>query len=40
MELQLEKWIEPAEGYKLPYDVLFQQIISICCEFNGLKRKV
>ncbi|HII4481538.1 TPA: DEAD/DEAH box helicase [Clostridium perfringens] len=39
MELQLEKWIEPAEGYKLPYDVLFQQIISICCEFNGLKKK-
>lgn len=35
MELNLEKWIEPAEGYKIPYDVLFHQIISICQETNG-----
>jgi ATP-dependent helicase Lhr and Lhr-like helicase len=36
MELILEKWIEPAVGYKAPYDILFHQIISICQETNGL----
>ncbi|AJA49141.1 DEAD/DEAH box helicase [Clostridium pasteurianum DSM 525 = ATCC 6013] len=36
MELLLEKWIEPAEGYPLPYDILFHQIISISNETNGL----
>lgn len=36
MELLLEKWIEPAQGYKIPYDILFHQIISICHEKNGL----
>ncbi|AXF55600.1 DEAD/DEAH box helicase [Salicibibacter kimchii] len=36
MELNLEGWIEPAEGYALPYDILFQQIISICAETNGI----
>lgn len=36
MELLLEKWIEPAYGYSLPYDILFHQIISLCNETNGL----
>ncbi|MGP7817404.1 DEAD/DEAH box helicase [Niallia sp. 01092] len=36
MELAKEKWIEPATGYEAAYDVLFQQIISICQEHNGL----
>lgn len=36
MELLLEKWIEPAYGYQLPYDILFHQIISLCNETNGL----
>lgn len=36
MELLLEKWIEPAIGYPMPYDILFHQIISICNETNGL----
>ena len=36
MELVIEKWIEPSKGYSLPFDVLFQQIISICQEKNGL----
>lgn len=36
MELLLEKWIEPADGYALPYDILFHQLISICNEANGL----
>jgi len=36
MELILEKWIEPAEGYPVPYDVLFHQIISTCQEKNGI----
>lgn len=39
MELLLEKWIEPAQGYKIPYDILFHQIISICHEKNGLNIK-
>lgn len=38
MELILEKWIEPAEGYLAPYDVLFHQIISICHEMNGITK--
>ncbi|MED3647392.1 helicase-related protein, partial [Halalkalibacterium halodurans] len=36
MELALEKWIEPAKGYLLPYDILFHQILSICQETNGV----
>ena len=36
MELLLEKWVEPANRYKVPYDVLIQQIISICAEKNGI----
>lgn len=36
MELLLEKWIEPSEGYLIPYDILFHQIISICNETNGV----
>lgn len=39
MELQLEKWIESSEGYKAPYDILFHQIISMCCERNGIKKE-
>lgn len=39
MELQLEKWVELAQGYKAPYDILFHQIISICCEKNGVGRE-
>ncbi|MCG3086354.1 DEAD/DEAH box helicase [Sporosarcina cyprini] len=36
MELILEKWIEPAEGYPKPYDIMFHQILSICQETNGI----
>lgn len=36
MELLLEKWVEPSEGYPMPYDIMFQQIISICQEYNGI----
>ncbi|RWZ58233.1 DEAD/DEAH box helicase [Halobacillus fulvus] len=36
MELVREKWVEPAQGYPLPYDILFHQIVSICKETNGL----
>lgn len=36
MELLKDKWIEPAKGYSLPYDILFHQIISICNEANGI----
>ena len=39
MELQLEKWVEPSEGYKVPYDILFHQIISVCCENNGITKE-
>lgn len=39
MELILDKWIEPAQNYSLPYDILFQQIISLCHQYNGLKLK-
>ncbi len=39
MELILEKWIEPAEGYPIPYDILFHQIISICQETNGITKE-
>ncbi|MDJ0331780.1 DEAD/DEAH box helicase [Planococcus sp. S3-L1] len=37
MELVREKWVEPAKGYAVPYDILFHQIISICKETNGLQ---
>lgn len=37
MELVKEKWVEPAHGYKAPYDILFHQIISICKESNGIQ---
>ncbi|UJW57966.1 DEAD/DEAH box helicase [Bacillus sp. A116_S68] len=36
MELALDKWIEPAKGYLLPYDILLHQIMSICQETNGI----
>ncbi|MDR3585751.1 MAG: DEAD/DEAH box helicase [Desulfosporosinus sp.] len=36
MKLLLEGWIEPAVGYPVPYDVAFQQIMSLCQEYNGL----
>jgi ATP-dependent Lhr-like helicase len=36
MELVLKKWIEPAKGYPIPYDIVFHQIISICQETNGI----
>ena len=36
MELLLDGWSEPASGYPLPYDVLFQQLISICAEHDGI----
>lgn len=36
MELVLDKWIEPASGYPVPYDILFHQILSICAEKNGV----
>lgn len=36
MELVIEKWIEPSKGYLHPFDVLFQQILSICQEYNGI----
>lgn len=36
MELVREKWVEPAKGYLLPYDILFQQVLSICEETNGI----
>jgi len=36
MELVREKWVEPARGYLLPYDILFQQILSLCEETNGI----
>ncbi|KPB03441.1 DEAD/DEAH box helicase [Bacillus sp. CHD6a] len=36
MELGLGKWVEPASGYALPFDILFHQIISICTETNGI----
>ncbi|WP_300386333.1 DEAD/DEAH box helicase [Clostridium sp.] len=39
MELQLEKWVEPSEGYKASYDILFHQILSICCEKNGITKE-
>ncbi|MCG7410237.1 DEAD/DEAH box helicase [Paenibacillus sp. ACRRX] len=35
-ELFLEKWVEPPLAYAKPYDVLFHQILSLCCERNGL----
>lgn len=36
MELVIERWVEPADGYKYPIDILFHQIISICKEKNGI----
>lgn len=36
MELVLEKWIEPATDFILPYDIAIQQIISICAQGNGI----
>lgn len=39
MELVLDKWIEPAEGYAVPYNILFHQVISICAEKNGVTLK-
>jgi ATP-dependent helicase Lhr and Lhr-like helicase len=39
MELVLDKWIEPATGYAIPYDILFHQIISVCAEKNGMTMK-
>ncbi|MFD2706795.1 DEAD/DEAH box helicase [Salibacterium lacus] len=36
MELNLEKWVEPAIGYHLPFDILFHQILSILQEKNGM----
>jgi len=38
MKLLLEGWIEPATGYRVPYDILFHQIISLCQEFNGITK--
>jgi ATP-dependent helicase Lhr and Lhr-like helicase len=38
MELVLEKWVEPSKGYKQPFDILFHQIISMCQQYNGIKR--
>lgn len=40
MELVIERWVEPAEGYKYPIDILFHQIISICKERNGIQPDV
>ncbi|MDN7242859.1 DEAD/DEAH box helicase [Planococcus sp. N028] len=39
MELVRDKWVEPARGYSIPYDILFHQIISICKETNGLQKE-
>lgn len=36
MELIIEKWVEPSKGYLSPFDVLFQQVISICQETDGI----
>jgi ATP-dependent helicase Lhr and Lhr-like helicase len=36
MELIIEKWVEPSRGYLCPFDVLFQQVISVCQEYNGI----
>ncbi|SFI99697.1 DEAD/DEAH box helicase [Thermoflavimicrobium dichotomicum] len=36
MDLHLENWVEPAEGYRVPYDVLFHQILSMSHENNGM----
>ncbi len=38
MELVKEKWVEPAIGYPVPYDILFHQILSICKETNGIQK--
>lgn len=37
MELSINNWVEPSNGYPLPYDILFHQILSICQEKNGLQ---
>ena len=36
MELILDGWVEPAEGYPIPYDIAVQQILSICAQKNGV----
>lgn len=36
MELVLDKWVEPAQGYPLPYDIAVHQMMSICAEKNGV----
>ncbi len=38
MELLLDKWIEPATGYPVPYDIAFHQLLSICSEKNGVTK--
>jgi ATP-dependent Lhr-like helicase len=35
-ELFLEAWVEPPGQYALPLDVLFHQLLSTCCQHNGL----
>ncbi|WP_419882551.1 DEAD/DEAH box helicase [Peribacillus sp. B-H-3] len=40
MELVIDKWVEPSKGYRMPFDVLFQQLLSICHEFNGVGYRV
>ena len=36
MELMRQRWVEATPGYPLPYDVLVQQLISICAQHHGL----
>ncbi|UOF92158.1 DEAD/DEAH box helicase [Fodinisporobacter ferrooxydans] len=35
-ELMRSGYVEPADVYPIPYDVLFHQILSLCSERNGL----
>lgn len=35
-ELMREGWVEAAEEYPIPYDILFHQMLSICAERNGI----
>lgn len=39
MELNLTGWVEPSEVYGKPYNVVFQQIISMCAESNGISKE-
>lgn len=39
MELSLDHWVEPVKTYKVPYDISFHQIISICAQFNGIQKE-